>query len=64
MGIMDGDYILGRMTKLPIKYSDIEITFNRGATPHIDYQGWVSTYPTNDALMQAAISSLSLIKGA
>lgn len=51
------DYVFGRMMKWGCKWNDHNIIFsNRQFRP--DYQGFCLTYPTDEALYEAAVASL------
>lgn len=53
------DYVAGRMVKLwGFQFDASSITFDDKQTPRADYQSWCGTYPTNAALVEAAIASL------
>lgn len=53
-----GDYVFGRMMKLGMKWGrdGVEIPDD---PPRPDYQAWCTTYPTHEALVRAAIESLT-----
>jgi len=46
------DYVLGRMVKLYIQACG-EGIYQMHAQPRHDYQSWVTTYPTNEALVKS-----------
>lgn len=52
------DYGYGRMMKYGITFTLSEVK-GRGVTVSPDYQSWCKKYPTYDALIEAAIASLS-----
>ena len=53
------DYVFGRMMKLHVTIEGEQIQVGRaGEVPRADYQSWCRTYPTYDALKEAAIKSL------
>jgi hypothetical protein len=53
------DYAHGRMMKTGITWSPAGVEINRGNEPRADYQGWGRRYPTNAALLEAAMESLT-----
>lgn len=58
-GWINADYVRGRMVKLwGFRYGPDWIEFDDEATPRPDYQSWAWKYPTNEALVLAAIKSL------
>lgn len=54
---ISGDYIFGRMIKIRLDYGDDHIKI--AVTPHPGYQSWCTTYPTYEALVDAAVASLT-----
>ena len=52
-----GDYIFGRMVKTGCKYDETSMTVV-DRQPTADYQSWVRQYPSYEALLSAAISSV------
>lgn len=53
------DYAHGRMMKLwGFSFTADSVTFDDERVPQSDYQSWCGRYPTNEALVTAAIESL------
>lgn len=52
-----GDYIFGRMVKTGCKFDETSMTVV-DRQPTADYQSWVRQYPSYEALLSAAISSI------
>lgn len=52
------DYLFGRMMKLAIHFNDRTIV-DECRPLSLDYQSWARVYPTFDALIAAAIKSLT-----
>ena len=60
-GRVDADYLHGRMVKLwGFSFGKNSVTFNDEQAPRGDYQSWCGAYPTNEALVRAAMESLSI----
>jgi hypothetical protein len=53
-----GDYVFGRMMKLELKWDSKSIEYS-DSVPRGDYQAWCRQYPTYQALVEAAVKSLS-----
>lgn len=58
VGTMYADYVYGRMMKLRINYGANFVADNDRPLS-LDYQSWARVYPTFDALIAAAIKSLT-----
>lgn len=56
-GTLNGDYVFGRMMKLYVRYDNSSIELPDG-TPRADYQSWCGTYPTYQALYDAAVKNV------
>ena len=48
------DYVAGRMMKLVIFHPEPNVLETRDDAPHADYQSWATTYPTYEAIIEAA----------
>jgi len=55
---INADYVFGRMMKLSFSIAKDGLLYSEYA-PTPDYQSWCRTYPTYEALFQAAASSLA-----
>jgi hypothetical protein len=53
------DYAYGRMMKTSVVVRPNGVDINYGREPRADYQGWGRRYPTNAALLEAAMESLT-----
>jgi len=57
-GTMYGDYVFGRMMKLRLKFDESGVVFS-DEMPRWDYQAWCGKYKTYEALVRAAIESIT-----
>ena len=48
------DYVAGRMMKLRIRHPEPTVLETRDDAPRADYQSWATSYPTYEALIEAA----------
>lgn len=57
---IDADYVFGRMVKLGVRVeNEVLRIMSGGSDPQPDYQSWCGSYPTYEALLQAARNDLT-----